>query len=160
MSNNAIAPLDGLERARTPFEPIRARSNSFDGGIETVSLSLEYARTKLDSAPTVDDTRAVMDLNEKIASFLAAADTKPATSKLEPYGELIRALRKKRWTYVEIAQALREEFSLSVAPSTIHNFQKVRSKRRRSEDAAPSTIPPSAPINVTTPKRPRFNLDA
>jgi hypothetical protein len=52
-------------------------------------------------------------------------------SKLEPYREFIRECRAKRWSYPRIAAALREEHGLSLAPSTIFSFVKVRAKRRR-----------------------------
>jgi IS30 family transposase len=52
-------------------------------------------------------------------------------SKLEPYQEFIRRCRSKRWSYPRIAAALLEQHDLSVAPSTIFSFVKVRAKRRR-----------------------------
>jgi hypothetical protein len=55
---------------------------------------------------------------------------KPPRSKLEPYRELIRELRLKRWSYREIAALFEEKLKLAVAPSTLHNFVKVRAKQR------------------------------
>src|SRR5260370_703179 len=55
---------------------------------------------------------------------------KPPRSKLEPYRELIRELRLKRWSYREIAALFEEKLTLEVAPSTLHNFVKVRAKQR------------------------------
>jgi IS30 family transposase len=52
-------------------------------------------------------------------------------SKLEPYREFIRECRARRWSYPRIAAALRKDHGLSVAPSTIFSFVKVRAKRRR-----------------------------
>ena len=100
-----------------------------------------------------------MSIPEKICSFLETANEYPAKSKLEPYTELIRSLRKKRWTYRQIAAALQTEFQLPVAPSTIHNFLKVRSKRKR--ETMPDD-PPAIPKPWVPPQRsrPRFNLDA
>ncbi|MBI2516005.1 MAG: helix-turn-helix domain-containing protein [Opitutae bacterium] len=98
-----------------------------------------------------------MSLDQKIAAFLAQADTRPAPSKLEPYAELITQLRQRRWTYQRIATALREMFDLSVAPSTIHNFQKVRQRRASS---LPERPPSMISAQVGSVKRPRFNLDA
>jgi hypothetical protein len=60
-------------------------------------------------------------------------DAEPETtprSKLEPYYDVIRELRRKRRTYQQIAQFLAEHLQLSVAPSTIHAFVAVRAKRR------------------------------
>src|ERR1700694_4777706 len=55
---------------------------------------------------------------------------KPPRSKLEPYREVIRELRLKRWSYREIAALFEEKLTLEVAPSTLHNFVKVRAKQR------------------------------
>jgi len=51
-----------------------------------------------------------MNLEQKITSFLATADTQPPQSKLEPYTELIRSLRQKRWPFHRIAKALQDDF--------------------------------------------------
>ncbi len=55
---------------------------------------------------------------------------KPFQSKLEPVAGVIAALRKQRKTYVAISRILREQHGISVAPSTIFSFVKVRAKRR------------------------------
>jgi IS30 family transposase len=104
-----------------------------------------------------------MSLDDDIAQFLAQAESKPAVSKLEPYADLIRALRQRRWTYQQIAQVLRERFGLSVAVSTIHNFQKVRAKRqqRTTTDQYPMSQPAlsSGAGKRSQSQRPRFHLD-
>jgi IS30 family transposase len=97
---------------------------------------------------------------EKIRSFLETAAEYPGKSKLEPYLELIRSLRKKRWSYPQIADALQTEFRLPVAPSTIHNFLKVRSKRKREAMRDDTIVPPLSGAQPQPIKRPRFNLDA
>jgi len=97
-----------------------------------------------------------MSLEQKITDFLAQADTKPASSKLEPYADLIRSLRQRRWTYKQTASALKDRFGVAVAASTIHNFVKVRAGRK----SVPMASTPEAPIPTTVTKRPRFNLDA
>lgn len=110
-----------------------------------------------------------MNLDDKITAFLADADAKSARSKLEPYAELIRQLRQRRWTYVQIAQALREQFGVTVHPTTVHAYVKVRSgkgkgvltMRATGEGAAVSvatTKPPLEPLDGQ-PKRRRFTLD-
>ncbi len=71
-------------------------------------------------------------------------------SKLEPYREFIRECRAKRWSYPRIAAALREIHHLSVAPSTIFSFVKVRAKRRRLYVLPPLDDPPvieAVPLN-------------
>ena len=71
-------------------------------------------------------------------------------SKLDPYREFIRGCRAKRWSYPRIAAALQEIHHVSVAPSTIFSFVKVRSKRRRLYALPPSDDPrviPSVQVN-------------
>lgn len=101
-----------------------------------------------------------MSIEEKISDFLARADTRPAASKLESYRDLIRTLRQRRWTFREIAMALREEFGVSVAPSTIHAFVKVR-KHRKEQPSFPSAAADNSPMADKPPApKPRFHLDA
>ena len=56
---------------------------------------------------------------------------KPFQSKLEPFVQVIRDLRRQRKSYREIAQALREEHGLTMDRTTIWSFVKVRSHPRR-----------------------------
>ena len=56
---------------------------------------------------------------------------KPFQSKLEPFLEQIRQWRCQRWSYPRIAEALRKERGMTVAPSTIFSFVKVRAKGRK-----------------------------
>ena len=95
-----------------------------------------------------------MNLDEKIADFLAATKAEPARSKLEPYAELIRGLRQRRWTYAKIAQALRDDFDVTVAPNTVFAFVKARARKRE----VPAPAAPALPVN-SGPRKPRFKLD-
>ena len=102
-----------------------------------------------------------MSLDKKISDFLARTETKPAASKLESYAELIHILRMRRWTYVQIAQALHDEFGLRVHPTTIHAFVKVRAKRKPSPKPTPQSHGQEPALSShALPKRPRFNLEA
>lgn len=103
-----------------------------------------------------------MSLDEKIGTFLAIAATKEAASKLEPYAELIRTLRQRRWTYTEIAETLRTEFGLTVHRTTVHAFVKARSGNKWGPLTMPAPLPSNGPgtTTATSPKRQRFNLDA
>jgi IS30 family transposase len=56
---------------------------------------------------------------------------KPFQSKLEPFLELIRQWRCQRWSYPRIAEALRNEHGMTVAPSTVFSFVKVRATNRK-----------------------------
>ena len=100
-----------------------------------------------------------MSLDDQIAKFLADADARPARSKLEPYAELIRELRQRRWTFRKIADALRERFDVAASPSTIHDFAKVRAQRSRAETQRTQPEPPRP--GATAPassKPPRFHV--
>lgn len=66
-----------------------------------------------------DETRAALD---EIAQ-------KAPRSKLEPYQDVIRQLRRKGHTYEEVAQFFAEKLNLKVAPSTIYAFVRVRARR-------------------------------
>jgi hypothetical protein len=100
-----------------------------------------------------------MNLDDQITDFLATADGLPAQSKLEPYMELIRGLRQKRWTYRKIAAALKDRFGLSAAPSTIHDFVRVRAKQPHA-GPLPQPRTPELPQPGPVPRKPRFHLDA
>ena len=97
-----------------------------------------------------------MNLDDQIAHILADADARPARSKLEPYADLIRELRQRRWTFRKIADALRERFAVTASPSTIHDFAKVRA-RRANADIRPAQPADSQPKAVATPaNKPRY----
>jgi hypothetical protein len=71
-----------------------------------------------------------------VSDLLSAVEflpAKPTRSKLEPYAEAILALRRKRYSYVEIAEFLLEKDQFVVDPSTIWDFVKTQKKRSRSE---------------------------
>ncbi len=98
-----------------------------------------------------------MSLDEQIADFLATADDRPPRSKLEPYADLIRGLRQRRWTYRKIAAALRERFGLATGKSSIHDFVRVRARRPALEPPPGNEQP--APPPSPTPRKRRFHLD-
>jgi hypothetical protein len=100
-----------------------------------------------------------MSLDDQIAKFLADADARPARSKLEPYADLIRELRQRRWTFRKIADALRERFAVAASPSTIHDFAKVRAQRARAETRRTKPEHPQAGAAApASGKPPRFHV--
>jgi IS30 family transposase len=100
-----------------------------------------------------------MNLDDQIADFLADADARPARSKLEPYAELIRELRQRRWTFRKIADALRERFAVTASPSTIHDFAKVRAQRAKAENRRTQPERPQHDAAATaSSKPPRFHV--
>jgi len=81
-------------------------------------------------------------LDPRINKLLDEIPERPPRSKLEPHTDVIGALRRKRFTYREIAQFLRDHLAITVAPSTIHDFVRIR--RRRGKRSDPSTGEQSA----------------
>jgi hypothetical protein len=73
---------------------------------------------------------ALQEGSQVIAGF-ADLPPKPPRSKLEPYRDLIRELRRKGQTYRDVARIFQERLGLYVAPSTLHSFVKVRAKHRK-----------------------------
>jgi hypothetical protein len=69
-------------------------------------------------------------MNDLLRQKLDSVTETPARSKLEPYTDVIRELRRKRKTYQEISRFFAEHLGIQVAPSTIHAFVKVRARRR------------------------------
>jgi len=98
-----------------------------------------------------------MELEKKIADFLAHTEAKPARSKLAPYDELIRTLRQRRWTFEAIAEALDTEFGLKINPKTIWAYLRVR--RAVISPTGQKKTAPDTKAQLSAPKR-RFNLDA
>jgi hypothetical protein len=98
-------------------------------------------------------------------------------SKLEPHAHVIRELRRKGRTYEEIAQFFAERLNITVAPSTIHAFVRVRARRhqRFRIELPPSLNPSSQSLSTNAqtrrrmeelkrqplaePERPRFHYD-
>jgi len=85
-------------------------------------------------------------MDDETASVLRNLSDKLPRSKLEPHSEVVGALRRKRYTYREIAQFLQEHLGLEVAQSTVHDFVRIR--RRREKDVRTQAELP----NPQTPK--------
>jgi hypothetical protein len=100
-----------------------------------------------------------MSLEQEIANFLKTTDAGSGRSKLEPYAELIRGLRQRRWTYRQITGALHRQFGVVVAPSTVFAFVKVRA-RRKAGFVLPAPAVTACDPNGAAAPRPRFKIDA
>jgi len=88
-------------------------------------------------------------MDEKLRALLDQIPEKPPRSKLEPYLEVIRELRRKGRTYQEIAQFFGEHLKVTVAASTIHAFVQVRARRRARRPEI--ELPPSPEPAETAP---------
>ena len=61
----------------------------------------------------------------------------PFRSKLIPYLERIRSMRKGGASYAEIANALNKDYGINTHKSTVHDFVRVRAKGLRHLYALP-----------------------
>ena len=82
-------------------------------------------------------------------------------SKLEPHREAIFTLRRKHWTYGEIAKWLNQH-GVSITLSSVHRFCE-RAIARRPRNANPLQTVESEPLSFPQPTtqtgKYRFNLD-
>ena len=101
-------------------------------------------------------SQAAMDPN--ISKLLDEIPEKPPRSKLELHADVIAALRQKRRTYHEIAEFFRDHLSITVSPSTIHDFVRVR--RRRGKRPAISNSDPHIGKPRDDAARPASNFTA
>src|SRR5580700_12093703 len=83
-------------------------------------------------------------MNPNISKLLDQIPEKPPRSKLELHADVIATLRQKRRTYREIADFFRDHLAITVAPSTIHDFVRVR-RRRGKRNIVSSSQPTHAP---------------
>ena len=65
-------------------------------------------------------------MDDRFRDILNALPEKPARSRLEPYRELIAALRRRGRTYLDISQILAEKCDIQVTASGIHDFVRRR----------------------------------
>ena len=83
--------------------------------------------------------------------LLAELPDAPPRSKLEPHVDLIRQLRRKRFTYREIAEFLKVHLGMSIHWTTIHAFLKVRARHRCDVLRPKYEMPPPEPAETTAP---------
>jgi IS30 family transposase len=90
-------------------------------------------------------------LDPRINKLLEEIPEKPPRSKLELHADVISALRRKRLTYREIAQFFQDHLAITVAPSTIHDFVRVRRRRGKRNDVSTGAQSDVKPNRVSTP---------
>jgi len=83
-------------------------------------------------------------MDERFQAILDSLPPKSPRSRLEPYWELIRELRRRGRTYREIAQILAEKCQVTVAPSTVHDFVRLRTRHRQRPQPTELRPPESA----------------
>ena len=65
-------------------------------------------------------------MNDRFKEILDNLPLKPPRSRLEPYRELIRELRRRGTTYRKIAEILGDKCQFETSASTIHDFVCLR----------------------------------
>lgn len=90
-------------------------------------------------------------MDDKLQDILDNLPEKPPRSRLEPYSELIRELRRRRRTYREIAEILAAKCNLRAAASTIHDFVRVRSRATRKPEKRRPTAGPGVRLEGMEP---------
>jgi IS30 family transposase len=90
-------------------------------------------------------------LDPRINKLLEEIPEKAPRSKLELHADVISALRRKRLTYREIAQFFQDHLAIAVAPSTIHDFVRVRRRRGKRYDVSTGEQSDVKPNGFSTP---------
>jgi hypothetical protein len=93
-------------------------------------------------------------MDPSISRLLDNIPEKPPRSKLELHADVIATLRRKRRTYREIAEFFRDNLTITVAPSTIHDFVRVRRRRGKRGIAFSGEQPASETKDVSSPPVP------
>jgi hypothetical protein len=70
-------------------------------------------------------------MEAKLKTILKNLPAKKPRSRLEPYRELIREMRRRGRSYREIIQVLHEECNLQVSVSTLHDFVRLHSRSKQ-----------------------------
>ena len=108
---------------------------------------------------TKDEKTMSQSSTDSLLTEAQSAPVKPSRSKLETYRSAISELRRKRWTFAEIAEWLRER-GVSATTSNVHRFFRQSKPTPPSiEPVRAQSAPPPAPVDAEQPKRKiRFNI--
>ena len=68
------------------------------------------------------------EMDKSLLAILDSLQTKQSRSKLEPYRDFIRELRRRGRSYQEITNILRDRCGVTTAVHTVYNFVRVREK--------------------------------
>ena len=103
-------------------------------------------------------------MDTKFAEILDSLPPKTPRSRLEPYRELIREMRRRGRTYREIAQVLGERCQVKIAPSTVQEFviRRTRSKPITRKEIAEQTVAesPAKALSRPTPTEVQARIQA
>ncbi len=88
------------------------------------------------------------NIDDDVHAWAAALPEKPPLSKLEPYAGAISELRRKRYTYEEIAKLLSERFGLAVHSTSILRFLQRERKKAKAAGGQARVLPNTLDANV------------
>src|ERR1035441_2388208 len=89
-------------------------------------------------------------MENSLSEILNAIPPKPSRSKLDPYYELIRELRRRSRSYREIAKILDEHIGLRADHTTICDFVRIRARRAKTPRRV-DQLHPKTPANGAAP---------
>jgi transposase len=106
-----------------------------------------------------DEKTMSQSSTDSLLTEAQSAPVKPGRSKLQTYWPAISELRRKRWTFAEIADWLRER-GVSATTSNVHRFfRQSKHTPQTCEPARAQAAPPPVPVDAEKPKRKiRFNI--
>jgi IS30 family transposase len=79
-------------------------------------------------------------MDDRSQEILDSLPQRPSRSRLAPYRELIHELRRRRWSFREIAQVLAEKCQCRVSISTLHDFVRTHSRPKREAAEQPRAV--------------------
>ena len=84
-------------------------------------------------------------MEDRFQDILMSVEEKRPRSRLEPYGELIDELRRREFTYRQIARILTEKLEVRVPKSTLNDFVRARMRKRGNAPRSPLPRPAIQP---------------
>lgn len=69
-------------------------------------------------------------MKPQFEAILKSLPAQVPRSRLHPYGELIREMRKRKRSYREITEVLRDQFGLKAGISTVRDFLRAQTKSK------------------------------
>ena len=85
--------------------------------------------------------------DNELSHFLDSLPPRPPRSRLEPFAALIDELRRRGWTYRQLARLLAEKCQLHTSASNIHHFvtrRELRAKHAQDNDVGKTACAPPA----------------
>jgi hypothetical protein len=145
----SLLPIASSSSRMMRFAPIWRRENTECDRTLSNETQIQSATFGVESATIGSLQKIAMD--PVISKLLDEIPEKPPRSKLEVHADVIATLRQKRRTYCEIAEFFREHLAITVSPSTIHDFVRVRRRRGKRNVASDNQPKTSAPKDVASP---------